>query len=63
MWNSDVLLYLELCKAIQVGDVGQMENLIPSLLFRFAGGKNSNYAIEILELLQGFKHEFTEEVK
>ncbi|KAF9537692.1 hypothetical protein CPC08DRAFT_808667 [Agrocybe pediades] len=63
MWNCDVLPYLELRDAIKAGDVGRMEDLLPVLLFRFAGGGNSKYAIEILELLQGLHQEWPDGVK
>ena len=63
MWNSDVLPYLELRDAIKIGDVGWIEDLLPVLLFRFAGGGNPKYAIEILELLQGLRKEWPEDVK
>ncbi|KIK03029.1 hypothetical protein K443DRAFT_61464, partial [Laccaria amethystina LaAM-08-1] len=63
MWNTDVLAYLELRDAIKIGDVGRMEDLVPTLLFRFAGGGNSKYAIEMLELLQGLRKEWPVEIK
>lgn len=63
MWNMDVLPYLELTDAIHLGDVGRMEDLLPTLLFCFAAGGNPKYTIEILELLQGLKREWTEEIK
>jgi hypothetical protein len=63
MWNADVLPYLQLRDAIKVGDIGRMQDLLPTLLFRFAGGGNSKYTIEILELLQGLKCEWTDEIK
>lgn len=34
-----------------------------TLLFRFVGGGNSKYAIEILELLQGLRQEWPEDIK
>lgn len=40
-----------------------MEDMLPRLLFRFIGGGNHKYAVEIPELLQGLHHEWTEEVK
>jgi hypothetical protein len=45
MWNCDVLQYIVLDQAIKHGDAGQMENMLPQLLFQFMGGRNSNYAI------------------
>ncbi|TDL17180.1 hypothetical protein BD410DRAFT_843808 [Rickenella mellea] len=63
MWNRDVLRYLDLSEAIRTGDVGIMEQHIPHLIFRFAGGKNSKYLIELLELFQALRREWPENVK
>ncbi|KAH7917006.1 hypothetical protein BV22DRAFT_977203, partial [Leucogyrophana mollusca] len=45
------------------GDVGRMEDLLPTLLLRFAGGGNSKYTIEVLELLQGLRREWPDVIK
>ncbi|KAF8327129.1 hypothetical protein F5887DRAFT_924902 [Amanita rubescens] len=58
MWNKDILPYLELTAAIKEGDVGRMEDLIPVILFRFAGGGNFKYTVELLEMLQGLHCEW-----
>lgn len=50
-------------KAVKYGDVGLMEACLPQLLLRFIGGKNSNYAIEVLELLQCLEREWPPEIK
>ena len=63
LWNRDVLHYVDLNEAIRNGDVGIMEQTLPYLLFRFAGGKNSKYTIEILELLQCLHQEWPPDVK
>jgi hypothetical protein len=63
MFNRDVLHYIVLDKAIKHGDVGFMENMLPYLVTRFAGGKNTNYTTEALELLQGVHKDWPEEVK
>lgn len=63
MWNRDVLRYLELHEAMKKGDVGRMEDMLPYLLFRFIGGRNSKYAIEILELLQCLHFEWPKELQ
>ena len=57
MFSSDLLPYFDLREAMQIGDVGRMEDLLPTLLFRFLGGGNHKYAVEILELEQGLHHE------
>ena len=62
-FNRDLLDYFELDEATRVGDVGRMEDMLPRLLFRFIGGGNHKYAVEILELLQGLHREWTEEVR
>ncbi|KAH7905726.1 hypothetical protein BJ138DRAFT_1138187 [Hygrophoropsis aurantiaca] len=56
-------IYIELTAAMKVGDVGRMEDLLPTLLMRFAGGGNSKYTIEILELIQGLQQEWTEHIR
>lgn len=59
----DLLDYLHLDDAIKAGDVGSIQDMIPRLLFRFAGGKNKNYAIEMLELLQGLHKEWPDDLR
>ncbi|KAI0629150.1 hypothetical protein C8Q77DRAFT_1236530 [Trametes polyzona] len=63
MWNRDVLYYLLLHRSMQSGDVGMMEDLLPHLLYRFAGGGNHKYTVEILELLQGLHREWPQDLK
>ncbi|KAH7910892.1 hypothetical protein BJ138DRAFT_1187476 [Hygrophoropsis aurantiaca] len=63
LFLRDVLRYIDLNDAIKCGDVGIMEQTLPHLLFRFAGGNNSKYTLEILELLQAFQHEWPADVK
>ncbi|KAH9918160.1 uncharacterized protein B0H18DRAFT_883006 [Fomitopsis serialis] len=58
MFNHDVLQYLVLERAIKHGDVGMMEGMLPHLAFRFAGGRNSHYTTECVELLQGLHREW-----
>jgi len=58
LWTRDVLHYIILDNAIKHGNVGVMEDMLPTLLFRFTGGHNSKYAIEVLELLQGLHKEW-----
>ncbi|KIJ11047.1 hypothetical protein PAXINDRAFT_157442 [Paxillus involutus ATCC 200175] len=57
MFNCDVLSYIELNTAMKCSDVGCMEDMLPTLLFRFVGGGNSKYTIEVLELMHGLKPE------
>lgn len=63
MFNHDILSYIELSAAMKCGDIGHMEDLLPTLLFRFAGGGNSKYTIEVLELLQGLRQEWPEDIR
>ncbi|KAI0079103.1 hypothetical protein K474DRAFT_1640340 [Panus rudis PR-1116 ss-1] len=62
MFVRDLLQYLALKRAIQTGDVGFMQMMLPLLLFRFAASHNSQYVGEILETLQGFHREWPVEI-
>jgi len=53
LFNKDVLDYLIFNDVIKTDDITTMQNILPHLLFRFVGGRNSNYCVEVLELLQG----------
>ncbi|KAH7890497.1 hypothetical protein F5I97DRAFT_1933786 [Phlebopus sp. FC_14] len=59
MWNCDALRYVDLDDAIKSEDIGVMEETLLHLLFRFVGGNNSKYTIEVLELLQCWLVNFT----
>jgi hypothetical protein len=63
MCTRDFLQFIVLNEAIKRGDVGLMEDFLPHMLFRFIGGSNSNYAIEVLEVLQGIHREWSPDVK
>ncbi|OSC97243.1 hypothetical protein PYCCODRAFT_1472038 [Trametes coccinea BRFM310] len=63
MFNQDLLLYVVLNQAIKRGDVGMMEHMLPYMLFRFIGGRNSHYSGETLEMLQGLHKEWPPEVR
>jgi hypothetical protein len=63
MFNMDVLTYFNLHEAINVGDVGRMEDLLPIMVYRFAGGGNPRYPVEVLELLQCLNKEWPDDVK
>lgn len=62
MFLRDVIPFILLRAAVRTGDVGIMEDMIPLMLYRFIGGRNSNYAGEMLELLQGLHREWPPEV-
>ena len=62
MWNRDILDYIILDHAIEEGDVGIMEMMLPHLYIRFHGGGNGNYAEEVLELMQGLEKEWPNEI-
>ncbi|EJF59389.1 hypothetical protein DICSQDRAFT_65108 [Dichomitus squalens LYAD-421 SS1] len=63
MFATDLLPCFDLREAMQIGDVGRMEDLLPTLLFRFAGGSNPKYTIEILELIQKLRCEWPQEFR
>lgn len=63
LWNKDILDYLALNDAISSGDVAIIQDLLPRLLFRFVGGTNSKYALEVLELIQGLYREWPKDLQ
>jgi hypothetical protein len=63
MFMRDTLIYLELYKAMRAGDPGQMEQVIPDLLYRFSGSCNPKYAILNIELIQSMQNEWPPEAK
>jgi hypothetical protein len=63
MFLRDVLPYIMLRSAIERGDVGLMEDMIPQMLFGFIGRRNSKYAIEMLELLQALNRDWPPEIR
>jgi hypothetical protein len=63
LWNKDILDYLILNDAISSGDVGTIQDILPRLLFRFVGGTNSKYALEVLELIQGLYREWPDDLR
>ncbi len=63
MFSADILAYFDLREAIRIGDVGRMEDLLPTMLFRFMGGSNHKYATEVLKLMQKLKHEWPAELR
>ena len=63
LWNRDILNYILLDSAIKTGDIGCIQDLLPQLLFRFVGGRNSKYAIEVLELIQGLYREWSDDLR
>ncbi|KAJ6459043.1 hypothetical protein C8R45DRAFT_1183127 [Mycena sanguinolenta] len=62
MFLRDVFPFIILWSAVRTGDIGIMEDMIPLMLYRFVGGKNSNYSGEMLELLQGLNREWPPEL-
>lgn len=58
----DFLNYVEFDDAMASGDPGRMINMFGRMLYQYAGGHNPKYAMEMLELLQGLKHEWPEDL-
>ena len=63
LFMRDALVYLELKESIKSGDVGRLENLVPTLMARMQGGGNKNYVLHYLELFQSLKCEWNDDIK
>ncbi|KAI0685745.1 hypothetical protein BC835DRAFT_1289537 [Cytidiella melzeri] len=63
LYCRDGINYWNFDEAMQSGDVGRMEMLMPRLLYRFHGGNNWKYTIELLELFQGLLREWPADLR
>ncbi|KAI0683127.1 hypothetical protein BC835DRAFT_1423644 [Cytidiella melzeri] len=61
--NHDLLDYVNLDDVMRTGDVGRMIDFLPRLLFRYHGGSNWKYVIEMLELFQDLLCEWPEDLR
>ncbi|KAG8728773.1 hypothetical protein FRC12_021505 [Ceratobasidium sp. 428] len=61
--TRDLLQYYSVRKAIQTGNVGWLEDLLPNLVVYFKGCERHNYAQELAEAMQWMHHEATPEMR
>ena len=57
----DLLIVIKLVNAIQVGDFGHVEDMLPTLACMFRGAGSNNYSTEILHFLHNIKNIWTPE--
>lgn len=61
--TRDLELFWDLRHAVKHGLVGHMEDLIPDLLVFLTGGRNTNYARQMYEILQILYHESSDAIR
>jgi hypothetical protein len=61
--TQELLNWAVLQRAVKRGDVGVMKGFLVPLLLRYKGGNHPNYAQAIYNTLQGFIHEWSEDVQ
>jgi hypothetical protein len=61
LFLRNVAVYIELSEAIKAGDIGRINHLLPIITLMMHGGGNTNYALELLRLLYGIRHLWTDE--
>ncbi|KAG0055164.1 hypothetical protein BGZ83_009466 [Gryganskiella cystojenkinii] len=54
-------MHIELDEAIEAGDIGGIKHLLPIITLMMHGGGIKNYALELLRLLYGILHLWTDE--
>ena len=59
--TRDLMYMRELTSAISEGDLGQVEDLLPTLAKIFHGAGSNNYSMEILHFIANLKHIWTPE--
>jgi hypothetical protein len=57
----DLLYVIELVRAISDGDIGRVEDMLPTLAMMFRGAGGNNYCAEILHFILNLKHVWTPE--
>lgn len=57
--TRDLLYITELVNAVQTGDFGRVEDILPTLVCMFRGAGSNNYSTEILHLLFNIKEVWT----
>ncbi|KAI8597881.1 hypothetical protein EDD21DRAFT_310195 [Dissophora ornata] len=61
LFLRDVAAHVELSEAIKAGDIGRIKHLLPTITLMMHGGGNTKYALELLCLLYGIRHLWTDE--
>lgn len=61
LFLRDVAVLVELGAAIKAGDIGRIKHVLPLITLMMHGGGNTNYAPELLRLLYGIRHLWTDE--
>lgn len=61
LFTWDLLIIIELVNAIQSGDFGCVEDMLPTLACMFRGVGSNNYSMEILYFLYNIKNVWTPE--
>jgi hypothetical protein len=57
----DVAVHIELTEAIKAGDIDRIRHLLPIITSMIHGGDNTNDTLELLRLLYGIRHLWTDE--
>jgi hypothetical protein len=58
-----ILIYLELCSSIRIGDIGRIEESLKWITIMFQNGTNNNYALELLHIHCAIHYIWTPEMK
>lgn len=60
LFIKDMVVYIEFCAAIKLGDIGRLEQILKRLTIMFQSGNNKNYGHELLRLNYNIKHKWSE---
>jgi hypothetical protein len=63
LFLRDASIYLELCSAIRVGDVGRVEKATMEMTIMFQAGGTTNYGNELLRLVYGIRRAWSPQWK
>ncbi|KAF9098729.1 hypothetical protein BGX29_007465 [Mortierella sp. GBA35] len=60
LFLKDMVVYIEFCTAIKLGDIGRIEQILKRITIMFQSGNNKNYGHELLRLNYNILHKWTE---
>ncbi|KAG1906352.1 uncharacterized protein F5891DRAFT_942036, partial [Suillus fuscotomentosus] len=61
--NQDELLYIDLCQAMNAGDIGQVEASFLPWIYMFKATGKHKYAVQILHFLTNLQYNYPVELR
>ncbi|KAF8834047.1 hypothetical protein BDN67DRAFT_915731 [Paxillus ammoniavirescens] len=63
LWNRDKLLYIDLCHAMNAGDVGRVENSFLLWIYMFKATGKHKYASQMMRFLTNLQFNYPKDLR